>query len=138
MTGRGIDISRLEALVDERLGKPFRPGTRGPEAYYCLGLYLDLLEACAGVVIPDPFSPQPAEEAMRDFWRRFLRLASLGDLQPLDALFWRSGDGPHVATVENDRWVVSVSRAGGVHRMRLADAVSRAEAAYRPKELVVC
>lgn len=130
MTGPATDLG---ALVDERLGRPFQPGARGPNAYYCLGLWLDLLERATGIVIPDPFQ-KPTEKALLTFWRRFLEIPK-GDLRPLDVLFWRWGrDEAHIATVEDDRWAVTISPGAGVHRMPLRDACARAEKAYRLRE----
>jgi cell wall-associated NlpC family hydrolase len=135
VTAPGIDL-RLRQVVDQFLGRPFAWGARGPESFYCLGLYLYLLEEVGGVSIPDPFI-QTEEIALRNFWERFIRLASTGDLRPLDILFWRWADGrAHVATVEDGRWAVTTTPGTGVHRMPLGIAAARAEAAYRPKELV--
>lgn len=128
----GQDI-KLGPLVDERLGKPFRPGARGPGAYYCLGLWLDLLEKATGIVLPDPFQ-KTEDEALLGFWRRFIEIPK-GDLRPLDVLFWRWAHGEaHVATVESGRWAVSITPAAGVHRVPLRDAVKRAEKVYRLRE----
>lgn len=124
----------LGPMVDELLGRPFRPGARGPEAYYCLGIWLDLLERATGIVIPDPFQ-KSTEEALLGFWRRFVEIPK-GALEPLDILFWKWGRGEaHVATVEDDRWAVSITPTSGVHRIPLRDACIRAEAAYRLREL---
>lgn len=133
---KGGRLPRLRSAVDESLGKPFVWGARGPGSFYCLGLYLALLERVEGIKLPDPFVREE-EEGLRGFWDRFLKLASLGDLAPLDVLFWRWGDGrAHVAIVEDRRWAVSTTPVTGVYRMPLEVACARAEAAYRLKELV--
>lgn len=128
-----VHVTDLGRLVDERLGKPFQRGARGPGAFYCLGLWLDLLEASTGIVIQDPFI-RPEEEALRTFWNRFIRFEQLGELRPLDILFWRSGPDAHVATVEDSRWGVSTSPTAGVFRAPLGDLIRRASAIYRLRE----
>jgi len=122
-----------ETLIDGLIGKPFAWLARGPESFYCLGLWLHLVEVLRGIRIEDPFI-EPNEQRLREFWHRFLPV-DFKELRPLDVLFWRWSDQTHVATVENERWVVSVSREGGVHRMPLLEAVLRAEKAYRLRDL---
>lgn len=131
-----LDTKKLETVVDRRIGRPFCWGARGPEEFYCLGLYLDLLEQVAGIRIEDPFSIEAP--AIFAFWRRFLRLPSFGDLRPLDVLFWHHGDAAqaHVSIVESGKWAVTVEAPDGVARKRLAEEVRRAECAYRLKELL--
>jgi len=130
MTGPDINLG---SIVDLRLGRPFMRGARGPGAFYCLGLWLDLLEAATGIVIQDPFI-RPEAESLRNFWDRFVKIRA-NNLQPLDILFWRSGPDAHVATVEDSRWGVSTSPAAGVFRAPLDDLVRRASDFYRLREL---
>ena len=125
----------INELVDAMVGKPFVWGARGPDSYYCLGIFLDLLERTRGIRLPGPFGVED-EEKLRRFFERFLALPKGFDVQPLDLFFWRWGSDAHVAIVESDRWTVSVSPEAGVHRARVDDARARAETLYRLKELV--
>lgn len=121
--------------VDHILGKPFQLYARGPHAYYCLGVFLDLLERATGMRLEDPFTAVPC--SVGTFWKGFLELPTLGDLQPLDVLFRHHGEGQaHVSVVENENWAVTAEDPVGVVRNRLADEIRRAQRAYRLKALL--
>jgi hypothetical protein len=121
----------LSELIDEVISAPFEWLARGPAKFYCLGLWLYLLEHSQGIVIEDPWQ-NPKIEVLRDFWTRFDEIPPAEATRPLDLLFWRWGPGqPHVATVEDDRWVVSVEKGLGVTRELHHEASARAERGYR-------
>lgn len=121
----------LTAEIDAVLGKPFVEMGHGPEAFYCLGLYLFLVERTTGIHVADPFLEE-TPEAVRSFYERFQELQAISDVRPLDALFWRWGKHEaHVATVENEKWCVSCDQVSGVHRTPLRVTRERADRIYR-------
>lgn len=125
----------LSDLIDEVISRPFEWLARGPKKFYCLGLWLYLLEGSQGIRIEDPWE-HPNIHVLRDFWMLFDSIPPSQATRPLDLLFWRWGPGqPHVATVESDRWVVSVEKGLGVTREKSNEAIARAEAGYRLKVL---
>lgn len=124
--------------IDKMLGKPFQSGGRGPGGYYCLGVFLDLLERARGIRLEDPFWPGEDESLarVRQFWTQFLELPTLGDLEPLDVLYRRPAGAAHVAVVEGPRWVVTAEKGAGVVRIPMRDEIPRVERAYRLKALL--
>lgn len=86
------DAVGLRALEWARtqIGKPYRYGGAGPDAYDCSGLTLRAFEA-AGAQLP---------RTTRDQWAKTRRVA-LDDLRPGDLVFWSSNGEPsgihHVA-----------------------------------------
>ena len=125
----------LSALIDERLAKPFRWGSSGPDAYYCLGLFLDLFRQATGIELEDPFRGEDHVHRLAGFYRQFLELPGRVT-QPLDLLFYHRFGVEHVSIVEDARWAVVVDDVAGVVRRRLADEIARTEKLYRPKALV--
>lgn len=131
MTGSEIDREQLREAIDRRLGLPFKWLSRGPGSYYCLGLWLDLLEELTAVRLADPFVTR-SRSGLIDFWRYFTTVSVDREIRPLDLLHWKYGDGrSHIATVESDRWAVSVSEGTGVHRLPFPIAFNRSERVYR-------
>ena len=125
-----VDPARLEAAVDRILGKPFRMLARGPGEFYCLGLWLYLLEEAQGIWIEDPFI-RPTLDSITSFWRRFLPVP-FEKVRPLDAFYHHNADGvtSHVSVIESTRWAVDVTPLGVV-RTPYHEARARAEKAYR-------
>jgi len=132
MTASAKNLTLGDA-IDARLGRPFEWLARGPEAFDCLGLYLDLLEDVQGVRLPHPFRDRAsAEEGLLGFWKAFDRLPTISsDLEPMDILFWRlPGHRGHVVIVEDPApwgWCASVSEERGVHRLPIRTALDLAE-----------
>ena len=80
--------------------------------------------------LPSPYGAGPG--AFRGFFERWEEIGRDVPLEPLDALYWRSGEqDAHVVWVEDARWAVSIQQGAGVHRQPLAEALERAERAFR-------
>ena len=125
MTARASD---LEQEVDRILGRPFRWLERGPAYFYCLGVWLYLMDR-RGIHVEDPFI-EASEARLCRFWRLFQEVPK-DALLPYDLLYWRWADQSHVVVVTSGRWAVSCSEQLGVHRTPLRLATVRAEKAYR-------
>jgi len=125
----------LSGIITERLGRPFQWGGRGPHAYDCLGLWLEVAREALGVELHDPLA-QVLEPELRPFLAQFLRLPPHLEPEPVDILFsrWSSRRQPHIVTVESERWGATVEEGPGVVRIPLEEARRRAQAIYRLRE----
>jgi cell wall-associated NlpC family hydrolase len=100
------------ALWLDLLGKPFREGARGPDAYDCVGLLLEV-ERRLGYSVPEWGSHARVLETAISHWE------SVTDPQPGDGLLIRS-DEPrwHVAVVCGNNYMIHAHPDCGVVRER--------------------
>ena len=123
-------LAEVRRRADRLVGAPFQIGGRSASGLDCIGLLLDLFEPWAE--IPDPRRPEAYTASEIDgLQSHFLRLPSLGDLQPLDVIHLRRR-AQHVAICEGDEYVVHATEQGVV-RSRIADVVTPQAALYRLK-----
>lgn len=125
--------SVIRSIVDEMIGKPFQVGGQGPDAYYCLGLAIAILNRAVGAGLMDPFRPGFRPHDLNGFKEKFVVLDEKDSVQPLDLLYSTNRDGgnSHVVVVESDRWAVSVDEFSGVAREELAGELEVAESVHR-------
>jgi len=112
------------------LGVPFKRGARGPDAYDCYGLAIEMFRR-AGVVLPDFESPGTIEEVADLIssesarWRR-VPIGTVGSLVTLRV----EGIGAHVGfTLTGDRFLHAFE-ATGVTTDRLTNGMFTPLAAY--------
>lgn len=100
------------SLWIDLLGKPFQEGARGPAAYDCVGLLLEL-QRRLGIAAPE-FASTPAQLAPAlAYWER------VSDPQPGDGILLRSDDPPwHVAVVCGGGYMIHAHPSCGVVRER--------------------
>lgn len=122
------------------VGKPHEMGARGPDAYDCWGLVVDVLDREFGCAVP------PLEGA--DLWAEHERLAlgrAATDGAFVEVLEPQVGDvlvfaltEQHVGLVVGRDWMLHTTTAQGVHlsRWRVPPWSRIQIAAYRPREVV--
>ena len=103
----------LSDVVDELLGKPFRLGARGPDAFDCFGLVGWLYREVYGIEIPDPTHAGSVGRIHLLFDH-----GEIGTPSPGDIWHWRSDQRitkQHVAIYEGPR-IVEATTDGGIRR----------------------
>jgi cell wall-associated NlpC family hydrolase len=120
------------ALWLDLLGKPFRAGARGPDAYDCEGLLLTI-QFRLGRAVPDHHSDAAQVSIAKLNWEPVAE----ADAQPGDAILLRSTDPLwHVGVVCGAGWMIHAESVAGVVRERYDDARwhKRVEGFYRWKK----
>jgi cell wall-associated NlpC family hydrolase len=100
------------ALWFDLLGKPFASGARGPDAYDCVGLLIEIYRRM-GITVPEWGSHVRELASARGLW--------MSVTEPIagDAVLLRSDDPPwHVAVVTGEGWMIHAHPASGVVRER--------------------
>lgn len=122
--------------ADSMIGRPFQLYGRGPHAFDCVGIVLEVERLVFGVELPDPLTRESYDVSGASlFGREFVRLHAVGDAEPGDVLHFPRSSRQHLAVVERDGWVVHASEAGVV-RQRFDEVVAPGVVAYRPKALM--
>ena len=80
-----ITTEAIDAAVRPIVGRPYRRGGRGPDAFDCVGAFLAVFRAF-GVELPDPAD---GPEAIEETRRRFDEIEDLAGLEPLDVVLRR-------------------------------------------------
>jgi cell wall-associated NlpC family hydrolase len=109
----------LTIPYDDLIGAPFRLGARGPDAFDCYGLVMELMRR-AGASVPDYRSPQVMEEVAASIGRQMPHWTPC-EPEPGAVATIRLGEHiSHVGIVlPFDRMIHSWERSGGVCVERL-------------------
>jgi cell wall-associated NlpC family hydrolase len=112
------------------LGKPWRKDARGPDAYDCAGLLLEI-QRRLGRAVPNWTSDQSGLDAAAAQWER------ISDPRPGDAILFTSVDPPwHVSVVCGGGYMIHAREGAGVVRERYNSFPwhARIEGFYRWKQ----
>jgi probable lipoprotein NlpC len=119
------------SLWCDLLGLPWRKDARGPDAYDCVGLLLEILRRI-GLSIPDWTSDQSGMDAATPLWD------PVTDPQPGDLILIRSvAPRWHIGVVSGDGYMLHSREGAGVLRERYNSFPwqGRIEGFYRWKQV---
>jgi len=112
--------------IDDLLGLPYRKDARGPDAYSCLGLVLEVYRRAGHPI------PEPTAEGSEDLWETLpLEQAQPGDVLLIDtppAML-----GSHVAILWEGGRIIQVREGEGVAMNTLDRYRTRIPFVYRLK-----
>lgn len=134
-----IHAPLLDELSHRLVGAPFEVGARGPYSFYCLGLWLYLLEQSTRIRLEDPFAGRDRSGILA-FWA-FFEEVKAPPYQLLDALYSRDGHDAHVSTIVSESGRVATTerprgvQPGGVRLEELGVALQKAQSVYRLRVL---
>ena len=107
--------------VNDLIGKPWRLGARGPDAYDCWGLVREVMQRMRpGLPLPDWASDEMTRTRQRSLMAEAFPVYCVPTKELNDGVLLMSENASHIAIVAN-RWVISARRFSGVIAMRPAD-----------------
>jgi cell wall-associated NlpC family hydrolase len=108
-------VSELDpALWRDLIGKPFRDRARGPDAYDCFGLFLEINRRRGIIILDDDYSQDKADRDFR-LVRRLTAWKPCAIGPGAGLLFRESGIAGHVGVaIDEDRFLHAAEDAGQV------------------------
>ena len=112
-TPAAVDVYISAVRTDDLIGKPWRLGARGPEAFDCWGLVLVLAQRCGRAVPPDWCSCDMSRAQQRALMVDESRSRTVRLAGPVEGAIAYSERGAHAGFVLHGR-VIHAMRGAGV------------------------
>jgi cell wall-associated NlpC family hydrolase len=110
---RLIDWRQIEAVLRDLPGQPFRRGARGPDAFDCWGLVLEVRRRLDLALPPDFASGELTRENLRDLFHAE-RPAGWRRIEPALGAIVLANDATHAGVLVSNRVLHTQARAGVV------------------------